>query len=161
MHPSIVELVVPATRNSKNRKAGTLETKSVNVNRYVYKDLMFNKVLPDINNKWRGDRNQASIILQHGGASGHKMVEEMILREAMDKYGLDIQLKKQPPQSPDIHVFDCGIFCSMQRMVILLKVLKTLDELINVVDVVGNVWKDYPHHLINDVFLFVQCSMRN
>ena len=31
-------------------------------------------------------------------------------REAMDKYGLDIQMKKQPPQSPDFNVFYCGIF---------------------------------------------------
>ena len=43
------------TRNSKNRPAGTFEPKCVNVNRYVYRDLMFNKVLPDINRKWRGD----------------------------------------------------------------------------------------------------------
>ena len=34
MYP-IVEMV-PATRNSKNRPAGTLETKCVNMNRYVY-----------------------------------------------------------------------------------------------------------------------------
>ena len=51
---------------------------------------MFNKVLPDINNKQRGDRNQA-IFLQHDGASGHLMVEQMIPREAMDKYSFDIQ----------------------------------------------------------------------
>ena len=64
----------------------------MNVNRYVYKDLMFNKILPDINNKWRGDKKQA-IILQHDGASGHKHVESLIHGEAMDKFGLDIQLK--------------------------------------------------------------------
>ena len=68
MYP-IVEMV-SATINSKNRKAGTLETKCVNVNRPVYKELMFNKVLPDINNKWRGDRDQA-IFLQYDGASGY------------------------------------------------------------------------------------------
>ena len=62
----------------------------MNVNRFVCKDLMFDKVLPDRNNKWQGDRNQA-IILQHDGASGHKMVKDMLPREAMDKYGLDVQ----------------------------------------------------------------------
>ena len=44
------------------------------------------------------------------------MVEDMIPGEAMGKYGeamdkkygLDIQLKKQPPQSPDFNVFNCG-----------------------------------------------------
>ena len=81
----------------------------------------------------------------------------MIPREAMDKYGLDIQLKKQPPQSPDFNVFDCAIFCSMQRT-LTAEGPQTLDELINVV---GKVWKDCPQHLINDVFLSVQCSMRN
>ena len=83
----------------------------------------------------------------------------MISREAMDKYGLDIQLPaKQPPQSPGFNVFDCGIFCSMQRMVTA-EGPSSLDELINVV---GNVGKDYPHHLIDDVSLLsVQCSMRN
>ena len=45
----------------------------------------------------------------------------------------------------------------MQRMVTA-EGPQSLDELINVV---GNVWKNYPHHLINDVFLSVQCSMRN
>ena len=85
------------------------------------------------------------------------MVEQLIPREAMDKYGLDIQLKKQPPQSPDFNVFDCGVFCSMQRMVTA-EGPQSLDELINVV---GKVWKEYPHYLINDVFLSVQCAMRN
>ena len=76
------------------------------------------------------------------------MVEDMIpRREAMDKYGMDIQLEKQPPQSPDFNVFDFGIFCSMQRMI-------TAEGPSNL-DVVGKVWKDYPHHLINDVFLSV------
>ena len=70
---------------------------------------MFNKVLPEINNKWRGDRNQV-VILQHHGASGHSMVEHMIPRKAMNQYSLDIQLKKQPPQSPDFYVFDCVEF---------------------------------------------------
>ena len=68
----------------------------------------------------------------------------------MYKYGLDIQLKKQPPQSPDLHVFDYGIFCSMQR-IITAEGPSTLDEMI---DVVGKVRKDYPHHLINESNLY-------
>ena len=67
----------------------------------------------------------------------------------MDKYGLDIQLKKQQAQRPEFNVFDYGIFCSMQKMVTA-AVPPTLDALIDVVD---EVWKNYPHHLINDVFL--------
>ena len=44
--------VEQAKKNSKNRPAGTLETKCMNVTAQVYKDLIFNKVLPDINRKW-------------------------------------------------------------------------------------------------------------
>ena len=68
--------------------------------------------------------------------------------EAMDKYGLDIQLKKQPPQSPKLNVFDCGIFCSMQKMVTA-AAPPTLDELIDVVD---KIWKDIL------ITLLIMCS---
>ena len=49
---SIVKVEV-AKKNSKNRPACT---KCVNVTAQVYKHLIFNKVLPDINRKWRGNR---------------------------------------------------------------------------------------------------------
>lgn len=43
---------VPAQRSSKHRTRGTIELKSVNVDRDVYRDMVVSNVLPSIKAKW-------------------------------------------------------------------------------------------------------------
>ena len=43
---------IEAKRNSKNRPAGTMETKSIKVTKEVYRDFLINKIIPAIRQKW-------------------------------------------------------------------------------------------------------------
>ena len=82
-----------------------------------------------------GEREQkwGDFVTEYDGAYGHKHVEPLIHVEAMDKYGLDVQLNKQTPQMTQLNVVDCGIFCSIQKMVIA-GAPPTCDASIDVVD---------------------------
>ncbi|ETV66019.1 hypothetical protein H257_17367 [Aphanomyces astaci] len=60
---------VAAARSSKNRPAGTLETKCVNVDRAAYRDMLMKKLIPAIVAKWPRDTKR--IRLQQDNASAH------------------------------------------------------------------------------------------
>ncbi|CAH9079124.1 unnamed protein product [Cuscuta europaea] len=58
-------------RTSKNRSAGTLETKAtLSVTRAVIKDMILNQLLPAIKEKW-SDASNRSIIIQQDNARPH------------------------------------------------------------------------------------------
>jgi len=66
-----------AQRNSVNRQAGTWETKTVSCTAEVYKQVMFDKVLPAIRHKLPHERchGKIEILLQHDNApsgQGHQ-----------------------------------------------------------------------------------------
>ena len=153
----IMELV-PAVYNSKNRPKGTLETKNVTMDSAKYREMLVDHVLPDIHAKFRGDRNSA-IFLQDDGAGPHtrEKTQDFIPMVAMDEYGLDIQMKRQPPQSPHFNVHDCGLFNSLQKEVVS-EAPANIDELI---DCVTDAWDNLSRDTIDNVFLSVQCAMRD
>lgn len=62
---------VRAQRSSHNRPRGTLETKSVNVTKDVYRQYVLDKVLPAIKAKWPVQRLTYPIGLQHNNAKSH------------------------------------------------------------------------------------------
>ncbi|KAK9715781.1 hypothetical protein RND81_06G188900 [Saponaria officinalis] len=62
---------IPAKRNSKNRVAGTLETKCIeSINKQVTKDMILNCVLPAIKAKWPTNQSR-HIIIQQDNARPH------------------------------------------------------------------------------------------
>ncbi|KAH9074408.1 hypothetical protein Ae201684P_022215 [Aphanomyces euteiches] len=72
---SFVE-TVPADRTSRNRPAGTIETKSVAVTKAVYREYVINKVLPAVRSKWPVSMRKMPIFLQHDNASAHGVFDE-------------------------------------------------------------------------------------
>ena len=76
---------------------------------------------------------------------------------AMQRYGLDIQMKRQPPNSPQFNCLDAGVFNSLGKTVVR-EAPTTIDELISVVN---TAWNDLPIETIDNVFVSVQCSMRD
>jgi hypothetical protein len=107
---------IPAARNSANRVAGTLETKCVNVTKEVYGDMIINKVLPMVKEKWPAGASKV-IFLQHDNASCHfkkDWPQWMEACEAAAVDGWEFKLTGQPPNSPDLNILDLGFFRALQ-----------------------------------------------
>ncbi|GJS65415.1 hypothetical protein Tco_0679979 [Tanacetum coccineum] len=102
----------PAKRSSKNRVAGTLETKPIlSVTKEITRSWLIQKVLPDIRAKWpRG--HTGPIYIQQDNARPHIDVNDSEFLEAASRDGFDIRLCFQPPNSPDLNVLDLGFFSS-------------------------------------------------
>ncbi|CAI9281797.1 unnamed protein product [Lactuca saligna] len=106
----------PVKRSSKNRVAGTLETKPIlSVNKEITKSWLIEKVLPDIRAKWpRG--HTGPIFIQQDNAKPHVDVNDSEFLEAASRDGFDIRLCFQPPNCPDLNVLDLGFFRAIQSL---------------------------------------------
>ncbi|KAF0774582.1 hypothetical protein AaE_001718, partial [Aphanomyces astaci] len=145
-----------AQHSSANRPAGTLETKTVNVTKDVYRTYLLEKVLPAIVRKWPGDTRD--IILQHDNAKTHVTVSDKRLKQSFDTYksaGCTFRLEPQPPNSPDFNVLDLGFFAallSLQHR----EAARCIDEL---VDNVENAFKEYPSDRLDCRFMTLQTCL--
>lgn len=105
-----------AQKSSKNRKAGTLETKAEqNITKEVIRDMLINKVFPAINAKWPPNLSK-NILVQWDNARPHKIPNDQEFITAATKDGFDMKMVFQPPQSPDLNVLDLGLFRSIQSL---------------------------------------------
>lgn len=131
----------PAARSSKNRAAGTMVSKPVNVNANVYEKLMISKVLPAIKKKLG-----SNILVQQDGATPHTAegVVQRIEDAARCKYGMQLIVETQPAQSPDVNLCDLSIFASLQSRQ---QQIWTKD-VANLVAAVEQVWEEYPWETI-------------
>ncbi|KAK8498271.1 hypothetical protein V6N12_073898 [Hibiscus sabdariffa] len=120
----------PARRNSKNRQAGTLETKAI---LYVTKDVtrscLINKVLPAIRAKWPSSSDKR-IFIQQDNAKPHIDIDDEQFLQAASLDGFNFQLFFQPPNSPDLNVLDLGYFRAIQSLQHQ-ESPTTIDELVN------------------------------
>ncbi|KAL7601440.1 hypothetical protein Lser_V15G26026 [Lactuca serriola] len=122
----------PAKHSSKNRVAGTMETKPIlSVNKEVTRSWLIEKVLLDIRAKWpRG--HTGPIFIQQDNAKPHIDVDDNEFLEAASRDGVDIRLCFQPPNSPDLNVLDLGFFRVIQSLQEQ-EALSTTNELVNAV----------------------------
>ncbi|XP_074288120.1 uncharacterized protein LOC141613282 [Silene latifolia] len=98
----------PAQRNSKNRVAGTMETKPIDsITKQVVKNMMLGVVLPEIKRKWPANASK-TIFIQQDNTRLHISNTDPDFREAASSDGWNIQLVQQPPNSPDLNVLDLG-----------------------------------------------------
>ncbi|XP_074318911.1 uncharacterized protein LOC141655747 [Silene latifolia] len=112
--PFIVE--VPAKRNSRNRVAGTMETKCIeSVNKQVIKDMIIRIVVPAIKAKWPENESK-HIIIQQDNARPHIKNSDPDFTAAANQDGWNIELSCQPPNSPDLNVLDLGFFRAIQSL---------------------------------------------
>ncbi|KAF0706721.1 hypothetical protein As57867_006689, partial [Aphanomyces stellatus] len=105
--------LAPAVRNSRNRRAGTMVTKLVNVDAAVYRDFVINKVVPAIKASFPSASKR--VVLQHDNATPHGSVTDRDL-EAVSSDGWTFVVRAQPPNSPDLNVLDLGFFASIQSL---------------------------------------------
>ncbi|XP_074292108.1 uncharacterized protein LOC141618957 [Silene latifolia] len=127
----------PAQINSKNRVAGTLVTKPIeSVTKQVIKNMLLEKVLPEIKRKWPENASK-TIYIQQDIARPHIKNSDADFREATTSDGRNIQLVQQPPNSPDMNVLDLGFFRAIQSLQTLTNSYK-LDEPVEAVTLYFN-----------------------
>ncbi|ETV85062.1 hypothetical protein H257_02939 [Aphanomyces astaci] len=145
--------LVPALRNSRNRPAGTMVTKLVNVDAAVYRDFVINKVVPAIKASFPSATKR--VLLQHDNATPHGSITDAVL-ESVSTDGWTFKMRKQPSNSPDLNVLDLGFFASIQSLQYK-KMSRTVD------DVVRNtmeVFDELTYDKLESVFLTFQTVMR-
>lgn len=141
-----------AKRRSKNREAGTLETKPIpSLTKDVYKSLMIEKVIPAIMEKWPASSSSEPISVQQDNAKPHISIDD----KAGKRNGFNIRLTCQPPNSPDMNVLDLGFFRAIQTLQHQ-EAPKTIDELI---DAVHLSFEQISSKSLNYVFLTLQQCM--
>ncbi|GJS04025.1 hypothetical protein Tco_0320533 [Tanacetum coccineum] len=146
----------PAKRSSKNRVAGTLETKPItSVNKEVTRKWLIEKVLPDIRAKWPR-AHTGPIYIQQDNAKPHIDVNDIDFMEAASQDGFDIRLCFQPPNSPDLNVLDLGYFRAIQSLQEQ-EALRTIDELVSAVQTSFDRMQSQE---LNNVFLTLQTCMK-
>ena len=85
-----------AQRGSKNRPKGTLVWKNKMVTKVVYRDLLINKLIPAILEKWpRSDRMSRTIYIQQDGAKNHIREDDEEFNNALTVQEIDTKLYTQ------------------------------------------------------------------
>lgn len=145
-----------AKRKSKNRNAGTLETKTIlSVNKDVIRSCLINKVLPSIRSAWPRGSKTETIYVQQDNARPHINPDDAEFIEAATKDGFDIRLSFQPPNTPDFNVLDLGYFRAIQSLQYR-EAPNSIDELVQAVD---NSFKNLASERLDYIFLTFQKCM--
>ena len=99
----------PAQGELKNRPKGMLVWKNKMVTEDVYRDLLINKLILAILDKWpRRDRMSRTIYIQQDGAKNHIHEDDEEFNNALMEQEIDVKLYMQTPNSPDVNLLDWG-----------------------------------------------------
>ncbi|KAF7127220.1 hypothetical protein RHSIM_Rhsim11G0002500 [Rhododendron simsii] len=146
----------PAKRSSKNRVAGTLETKAItSITKEIMRSCLIDKVLPAIRAKWPHYDSTETIFIQQDNAKPHIQQLDSEFVQAARKDGFDIRLSFQPPNSLDLNVLDLGYFNSIQSLQHQ-EAPTTIDELVAAVE---KSFENLSFQSLNEVFLSLQACM--
>ena len=145
----------PAQRRSKNRPKGMLVWKNKMVTKVVYRDLLINKLIPAILDKWpRRDRMSRTIYIQQDGAKNHIREDDKEFNNALMEQEINAKLYTQTLNSPDVNLLDLGFFWAIQSFNNASP--KNEAELIQLVQ---DAYKNYPWHKLNRTWLTLQSCL--
>ncbi|CAM9436440.1 unnamed protein product, partial [Pylaiella littoralis] len=150
-----------AQRNSRNRAAGTIVTKTVEVTKERYKKMMLDHVIPDIKSRFPRPPANASaedkiVWIQQDNARPHLINNDPEVRAAMQVDGWDIRLINQPANSPDTNILDLGFFNSIQSLQDR-TTPRTVDDLVKAVK---EAWQQNSGVKLNRVWLSLQACLQ-
>ncbi|KAG7365642.1 hypothetical protein IV203_025083 [Nitzschia inconspicua] len=141
-------------RASHGHQPGDLKWCNVNMDRDLYRDMLFNFVLPDVK-KMPIDNN---IILQQDGAKAHLPDDDPLFAAKVTELFGDptaVKLYTQPAQSPDLNVNDLGFFNSLQS-----RYYQTAPkDGLELIEMVEETYKNYPAKKLNRIWLTLQSVM--
>lgn len=147
---------VPAARASRNRPRGTLVTKTIaSIDTSVYKSFLIDKVLPALVECWPAADRERTVFLQQDNARPHIAVNDLDFLAAVSRTGLDVRLRNQPPNSPELNVLDLGFFTAIQSLQQRIQ-QRNIDELVGAVE---TAFRGTSRRALNNVFLTLQTVM--
>ena len=106
---------VPSQRDNKNRPAGTMEKKSIAVDRDVVRMMLVDNVIPAIREKFP-NTHKKMLFIQQDNATPHVPFSDGRMRYHLKKDGWNMKLVQQPANSPDYNVLDLGFFNAVQSL---------------------------------------------
>jgi hypothetical protein len=121
-----------AKRKSCLRPAGTMVPTAVSMTRAVYKEFVFEKLLPDIARKCPWQMRKQTIWIQHDNAPPHR-INERELKIRCDQLGVDCRFYYQPAQSPDLNLCDLSFFPAIQSLFYKIESERTLAAIVSAV----------------------------
>lgn len=144
---------VPARRASRARPAGTLVTKTLNVNKELYREYLLEKVIPAIKAKF--PRGNKSVTIQQDGAKSHIAENDREFLQALErvKGTWNISLLTQPARSPDLNHLDLSFFRALQTEQWKKDQAKNIDELIAQVE---QAYRDFDPRKIEKGYVTLQ-----
>ncbi|XP_047257945.1 uncharacterized protein LOC124890142 [Capsicum annuum] len=146
----------PAKRNSRNRTAGTMETKPIqSVTKDITRACLIEKVLPAIRAKWPASNSNNPTFLQQDNARPHIGNNDLEFIEVARQDGFDIRLCFQTSNSPDLNVLNLWFFREIQSFQYQ-KAPKNVDELVEAVE---RSFDEMKAKQLNHVFLTLQSCM--
>lgn len=148
--------LVPAARGSRYRPAGTIEIKSVEVDRDTYRNQLIDYFVPSFVTKH--PNLEERIIVQQDNAKPHIFPDDDTFVYACEEQGLALTLTNQPPNSPDFNVNDLGLFRALDKR-------RQEVESNNLAELIENVKKayaDFPPEDLNKIWLsYQQCMLES
>ena len=85
------------------------------VTKEVYRDLLNRKLIPASSEKWpTGDRNSRKIFIQQDGAKNRIREDDKLFNDALEEYGVNMELYTQSANSSDVNLLDLGFFRAIQ-----------------------------------------------
>ena len=155
---------VRAKVSSKNRSAGTIETKVAPLTKETYKYIMLKDILPAAAAKMgpkpttRSRWIRKTILVQQDNPHTHfkstdKDWQEASLYEHPD---VEFHMTEQPARSPDLNVLDLGFFRSLQSKVWKLKHKNTVD---GIIESVFKAWNEYDPRALEKIWVSHQTVM--
>ena len=122
------------------------------VTKVVYRDLLINKLIPAILEKWpRSDRMSRTIYIQQDGAKNHIREDDEEFNNALMLQEIDAKLYTQTPNSPDVNLLDLGFFRAIQSF----NDASPKDEG-ELIQLVQTAYEDYPRDMLNRTWLTLQ-----
>ncbi|GMF50356.1 unnamed protein product [Phytophthora fragariaefolia] len=103
-----------AERTSVNRPVGTPLVKAVTATQENYRAMLIDKRLPAILSKRPGGGRGTRIRIQQDNASPHIDPKDSAFCAAVSALDLNVALKFQPPNSPDLNCLDLEAFNAIQ-----------------------------------------------
>lgn len=149
---------VPAARASRNRPRGTIEPKPYNINGDRYLSLVVDKILPAIAERCPQQMKRNNrIIIQHDNAPPHQRVtsETVEFVAKCQELGLDVKIREQPPNSPDLNILDLGIFRALQSK----QFRKSPTNLMQLIQQTKETYEEYEASKLDDAWYTLQCVM--
>ncbi|XP_021738357.1 uncharacterized protein LOC110704851 [Chenopodium quinoa] len=144
-----------AKKKSKNRDAGTLETKAIqSVTKECIREMLLTHVIPTIYEKWP-QQLPKDIIIQWDNARPHQVPKDEEFEAACHAHGFNIQFIFQPTQSPETNVSDLGLFSVIQSLQYQ-SFPRNLDDLIKEV---ARAFQEYDHILNKYTWITLQSCL--